>query len=127
MEKMTTEKFGLVELERYEAKVGFKKSDVRTIKGVCAIVDLPLTVAPETQGIIAACNKDILASEIQIAKIRAEDARNDEATKQNIARLKAEREATKRKSERSITVSKVETGNSNREIARLQKLLKHFS
>jgi len=70
MEKMTTEKFGLV------------------------------------------CNKDILAYERQIAKIRAEDARNDEATKQNIARLKAEREATKRKSERSIAVSKVETGES---------------
>jgi len=124
---MIAEKFGLKELERYEAKVGFKKSDVWTIKGVCAIVDLPLTVVPEVQEVIAACNKDIVASERQIAKIRTEDAKSDEETKQGIARLKAERESTKRKNEQAITTSKVSTGNSNGEIARLQKLLKNFS
>jgi len=94
---MTVEKFGLAELERYEAEVGFKKSDVRTIKGVCAIVDLPLTVVPEAQDVIVGCNKDVIASERRIVKINAEDAQNDEETKQGIARLKAEREATKSK------------------------------
>jgi len=94
---------------------------------VCAIVDLPLTVVPEVQEVIAACNKDIVASERQIAKIRTEDAKSDEETKQGIARLKAERESTKRKNEQAITTSKVSTGNSNGEIARLQKLLKNFS
>jgi len=125
--RMTVEKFGLKELERYEAKVGFKKSDVRTIKGVCVIVDLPLTVVPEVSEVIAACNKDVIASEKQIAKIKTDDARNNEETKQGISRLKAERESTKRKNEQAITTSKVSTGNSNGEIARLQKLLKNFS
>lgn len=124
---MTAEKFGLKELERYEAEVGFKKSDVRTIKGVCAIVDLPLTVVPEGQEAIAALNKDVVASERQVAKIKTEDARNDEETKQGIARLKAEREATKRKNEQAINVSKVTAGTTNSEVARLEKLLKKFS
>ena len=124
---MTAEKFGLAELERYDMKVGFKKSDVRTIKGVCAIVDLPLTVVPEGQEVIATYNKDIIASEKRIAKIRTEDAQNDEEAKQGIARLKAERDSTKRRNAQAITARTIETGNSNGEIARLQKLLKNFS
>lgn len=124
---MIAEKFGLAELERYEVKVGFKKSDVRIIKGVCAIVDLPLTVVSEAQEVITACNKDIVDSEKQIAKIRTEDAKNDEETKQEIARLNAKRDITKRKNEQIIVTSKISSENSNNEIARLRKLLKNFS
>ena len=124
---MTAEKFGLQELERYEAEVGFKKSDVRTIKGVCAIVNLPLTVVSEGQEVIATLNKDVIASEKQVAKIKTEDVRNDEETKQGITRLKAEREATKRKNEQAINASKATAGATNGEVARLEKLLKKFS
>ena len=124
---MTAEKFGLAELERYEAKVGFKKSDVRTIRGVCAIVDLPLTVVPEAEKIIAACNKDIVHSEERVAKIKAEDTKDDEGTKANFVRLKDERKYRKDRNEQSITASKVEASGTAGEIARLQKLLKNFS
>ena len=74
-----------------------------------------------------ACNKDITNFEKRIVKIKAEDAQNDEETKRSVARLKDEREATKNRNEYSITASKNETGISNREIVRLQKLLKKFS
>ncbi len=124
---MKVEKFGLAELERYETEVGFKKSDVRTIKGVCAIVDLPVTVVPEVQEIIAACNKDIILTEKRVVKIKAEDNQNDEDTKRDIERLKDARVATKGKNKQAVAVAKSEAGNSNGEVARLEKLLKNFS
>jgi len=124
---MKVEKFGLSELERYEAEVGFKKSDVRTIKGVCAIVDLPLTVVPEVQEIIAARNSDIVSSEKQIALIKDDDAREEEETKNEIARLKSYREVTKNKNKQAISDSKDASCNYDAEIARLNKLLKNFS
>lgn len=124
---MTIKKFGLAELERYATEVGFKKSDVRTIKGVCAIVELPLTIVPEAQEIIVACGKDIVNSEKRIVKVRDLDAKDNEETKAGIARLKDERKVTKSNYEQTIAASRVETGNSNGEIDRLEKLLKRFS
>lgn len=124
---MTAKKFGLAELERYEAEVGFKKSDVRTIKGVCAIVDLPVTVAPEAQEVIVDYTKGIARSEERILKTQEEDVANEQATKDSIARLKAERNANKKKYAQEIAISKNEMSTSNGEIKRLQNLLKNFS
>lgn len=124
---MTVEKFGLVELERYEGEVGFKKSDVRIIKGVCAIVDLPVTVVPEVQEVIASYNKNITNSEKQVVKIEADDNQNNEETKQGIARLKDDRKVTKSVNKQAVAVAKSEAGSSSNEVVRLQKLLKNFS
>lgn len=121
------DKFGLQELERYRAEVGFKKSDVRTIRGVCAIVDLPLTVVSEAQEIIVTCSKDIITSEKRVATVEAEDAKSAEDYLARIARLGDERLAVRDGNLRTIALKNLENKDSNREIARLQKLLKPFA
>lgn len=124
---MTATKFGLAELEKYEAEVGFKKGDVRTIKGVCAIVDLPVTVVPEVKDVIATINKDVIEAQSKITKIETAEAKAEQVLKDNIAKMKAERETEKAKSKRTIESTKTETKTSNSEVTRLEKLLKNFS
>lgn len=121
------DKFGLTELERYMSEVGFKKSDVRTIRGVCSIVGLPLTVVPEAQEIIAVCGKDIVASEKRIVMVEAEDAKSAENYTAQVARLADERKATRNSNLLAISLKRLENRDSNEEIVRLQKLLRPFA
>lgn len=125
--KMGTEKFGLNELERFVDEVGFKRSDVRTIRGVCAIVDLPVTVVSEVQEAITHHHEDNTTAESQITTIKADDARNDEDTRESIARLRASRDSSKTQNERAVVAKRHAIGQTDRDVARLQKLLKNFS
>lgn len=124
---MKATKFGLAELEKYEAEVGFKKGDVRTIKGVCAIVDLPVTVVPEAKDMIATVNKDVIDAQNTIVKIEIDEAKAEQALKDNIAKMKNEREITKATNKMEVKTQKSVQGTFNSEVARLEKLLKNFS
>ncbi len=124
---MSATKFGLAELEKYDSQVGFKKSDVRTIKGVCAIVDLPLTVVPEVKEVISTLNSNVIASQDKIVQIETAEAEAEKSLKETIAKMKSDRETAKATSKLEIETQKKVTGNFNDEVARLQKLLKNFS
>lgn len=124
---MTAKKFGLAELDKYETQVGFKKSDVRTIKGVCAIVDLPMTVVPEAKEVISTLNGDVVAAQNKIAEIETAEAKAEQALKESIAKMKSDRETAKATNKLEINTQKKVQGSFNSEVARLEKLLKNFS
>jgi len=122
-----TEKFGLAELERYESEVGFKKNDVRIIKGVCAIVDLPVTVVSEVTAIIKDVNKNVIAAQGKIVSIETEEGRATRVLTEDIARMRQQRVAEKDASKLKIAEWKAVATEFNGEVSRLEKLLKNFS
>lgn len=44
---MEGKSFGIRELDRFRSEVGLKNRDVRLIKGVCAVMEVPVIVADE--------------------------------------------------------------------------------
>jgi len=124
---MTVEKFGLVELERYQDEVGFKNGDVRTIKGVLAIVGITNAVVEEAENAIKVA-KDAISKVIWTKeKLVVEDATDEFETKESIARIKADRGT--RKSTNKLAIAKASTVKTieDNDIKRLTDILKKFS
>jgi len=124
---VTTKKFGLAELERYTSEIGFKNGDVRTIKGVLAIVGIPNVVIDEAQEAIATVNRKLGGLINLKAAIEKSDAEDEAKTKEEILKLQSDRQDRKKANKAQIaeasTGTKVESG----EIKRLEAILKKFS
>lgn len=121
------QKFGLKELEDYINSVGFKKGDVRTIKGVLSICNIPNTVCKE---ITSACEiylKSIENNRNFIAKVANDEEDADKKLRETIASLKTAREAQKNESQAQVMSALVEVNDLTKSIGRLEKLLKKFS
>ena len=124
---MVPKKFGLAELERYQREVGFKNGDVRTIKGVLAIVNIPNVVAQEaTDAVNLAEAKVVELAHIKSA-VKENDANDEAMTKEKIADVRLGRKARKTENLNEIAKCAAESKNQDNEIARLASILKKFS
>ena len=124
---MVTKKFGLAELERYQREVGFKNGDVRTIKGVLAIVNIPNAVVSEAEEAISVARDKVAELIRKRVAVKADDVEDEQITQESIADLRAERLA--RKADRKVELAdvSVEDKKQNDEIAKLATILKKFS
>lgn len=124
---VVAKKFGLDELERYTDEVGFKNGDVRTIKGVLAIVGIPNSVVAEARDAIASA--DVKIAELQALKttLEGEDAEDEAKTKGEVARLQADRKARRDDYRVRISAASDNVKPQNSEIKKLETILKKFS
>ena len=121
------QKFGLKELEDYINSVGFKKGDVRTIKGVLSICNIPNTVCKE---ITAACEtylKSIENNRNFVARVAQDEEKAEVTLKETIASLKTVRENQKSEAQAKVMGALVEVNDLTKSIGRLENLLKKFS
>lgn len=124
---MIAEKFGLAELERYAYEVGFKNGDVRTIKGVLAIVGIPNSVIYEAQNAIAVASEKIGGLfRLKETLIKA-DVEDEAKTKNQVQKLQSERNVRKNVTKAQITNTATGNKAETSEIKRLENILKKFS
>lgn len=124
---MIADKFGLSELGKYVGAVGFKNGDVRTIKGVLAIVGIPITLVSEANDAIAKYDAEITAQCSNIAEIRVEEVSAEAKLVEDVAKLHEVRIAERVVNETLIRGKNIKIYDSKAEIRQLTKILGKFS
>lgn len=120
-------KFGLTEFERYISEVGFKKGDVRTIRGILAIVGVPNKIVQEAQTCISVCKETIGKLGAEAVEVKDIDARDEANTQVEINVLKEDRKLRRGDNNNIISAAKAHTNFQNSDVKRLENILKKFS
>ena len=120
-------KFGLVELERYTNEIGFKKGDVRTIKGVLAVVDIPNVIAEEAKEAIAKAKSAIQGLAADVSNLVKLDTEDEAKTKSQVANIQVTRTSRKAVNKAEIANLNVKTSKQFSGITKLENVLKKFS
>ncbi len=124
---MISEKFGLVELQRYVDEVGLKRGDVRTIKGILAVVNIPNMVVEEISEVVGNCQSLVAASEENIAGVKVSDQTDAQLLVEEMVRLAVARKARKNANNVAVNGEKVTITRQTAEVRRLTKLLNKFA
>ena len=121
------DKFGLEELAKYDAEVGLKRGDWRTIRGVLAIVGIANNIRTEAQEAIEAVGIAVETNDSTKESLIATDKQDNEDTKVARQMMADARKTRKGDTKRGKADLKADRKMNTKEAKRLQKILNKFS
>jgi hypothetical protein len=125
--KVTSQKFGLVELEKLTQELRCGNTEIRTVKVVLAVTGIPNTIAQEAQDVINRRKADCDTLQKTVANTLVADKKHEEETKRNIAQIKRARQTAKESHANTVTAALHQHTAHTSEIATLEKILAKFA